>query len=134
MFANTNKKKILEVIMQKGEGKLYEKLVEYEVAEPMLDCIDEIEDLILDEDYDKKKIIEIESQYSIETKFLMGFENKGNLVFEKNYEEPNKQVLENLKNRLYYIAVLKILEEEGKEVSKDFLNKGFDDILMLIDN
>ena len=120
--------------MQKGEGKLYEKLVEYEVAEPMLDCIDELEDLILDEDYDKKRIIEIESQYSIETKFLMGFENKGNLVFEKNYEEPNKQVLENLKNRLYYIAALKILEEEGKEISKDFLNKGFDEILMLIEN
>ena len=113
------------------EDKLYERLVEYEVAEPMLDDIDEIDDLLLEEDYDKKKVIEIETKYSIETKFLLGFENQGNLGFEKNYEEPNKQVLENLRNRLYYIGVLKILEEKGIEIPKDFLKRGFDELLNL---
>ena len=112
--------------MQSSMNKLYEKLVEYEVAEEMLDYIDEIDDLLADEDYNKKKVIEIENKYSIETKFLLGFENSENLGFKKNYEDPDKQVLENLRNRLYYIAVLKILEEEGREIPKDFLKNGFE--------
>ncbi len=120
--------------MQSMEDKLYEKLVEYEVAEPMLDDIDEIDDLILEEKYNKKKVIEIETKYSIETKFLLGFENSNNLGFEKNYEEPDKQVLENLRTRLYYIAVLKILEEKGIEIPKDFLKKDFDELAMLLEN
>ncbi len=120
--------------MQSMEDKLYEKLVEYEVAEPMLDDIDEIDDLILENDYNKKKVIEIETKYSIETKFLLGFENLNNLGFEKNYEEPSKQVLENLRTRLYYIAVLKILEEKEIEIPKDFLKKDFDELVMLLEN
>lgn len=116
------------------EDELYEKLVEYEVAEPMLDDIDEIDDLILEEKYNKKKVIEIETKYSIETKFLLGFENSNNLGFEKNYEDPDRQVLENLRTRLYYIAVLKILEEKGIEVPKDFLKKDFDELAMLLEN
>lgn len=116
------------------EDELYEKLVEYEVAEPMLDDIDEIDDLILEEKYNKKKVIEIETKYSIETKFLLGFENSNNLGFEKNYEDPDKQVLENLRTRLYYIAVLKILEEKGIEIPKDFLKKDFDELAMLLEN
>ena len=119
--------------MQSKEDKLYEKLVEYEVAEPMLDDIDEIDDLLLEEGYNKKKVIEIESKYSIETKFLLGFENSNNLGFEKNYEEPSKQVLENLRTRLYYIAVLKILEEKGTEIPKDFLKKDFDELVSLLE-
>lgn len=118
--------------MQSSIDNLYERLVEYEVAEPMLDSIDELDDLLLNEDYDKKKVIEIETKYSIETKFLLGFENNENLGFEKNYEEPSKQVLENLRTRLYYIAVLKILEEKGIEIPKDFLKKDFDDLTKLI--
>lgn len=39
--------------MQDSINKLYEKLVEYEVAEPMLDYIDELDDLIEEEEYDK---------------------------------------------------------------------------------
>ena len=120
--------------MKHMEDELYEKLVEYEVAEQMLDDIDELDDLLLDEDYNKKKVIEIETKYSIETKFLLGFENNGNLGFEKNYEEPSKQVLENLRTRLYYIAVLKILEEKGIEIQKDFLKKGFDELVVLLEN
>lgn len=120
--------------MQNIEDKLYERLVEYEVAEPMLDDIDEIDDLILEEKYNKKKVIEIETKYSIETKFLLGFENSNNLGFEKNYEDPDKQVLENLRTRLYYIAVLKILEEKGIEIPKDFLKKDFDELAMLLEN
>ena len=118
--------------MQNIEDKLYEKLVEYEVAEPMLDDIDEIDDLLLDEDYNKKKVTEIETKYSIETKFLLEFENSNNLGFGKNYEEPSKQVLENLRTRLYYIAVLKILEEKGIEIPKDFLKKDFEELANLI--
>ena len=120
--------------MQSMEDKLYEKLVEYEVEVPMLDDIDEIDDLILEEKYNKKKVIEIETKYSIETKFLLGFENSNNLGFEKNYEDPDKQVLENLRTRLYYIAVLKILEEKGIEIPKDFLKKDFDELAMLLEN
>ena len=120
--------------MQNIEDKLYERLVEYEIAEPMLDDIDEIDDLILEEKYSKKKVIEIETKYSIETKFLLGFENSNNLGFEKNYEDPDRQVLENLRTRLYYIAVLKILEEKGIEIPKDFLKKDFDELVMLVGN
>lgn len=120
--------------MQSKDDKLYEKLVEYEVAEPMLDDIDEIDDLLLEEEYNKKKVIEIESKYSIETKFLLGFENSNNLGFEKNYEEPDKQVLENLRIRLYYIAVLKILEKKGIEIPKNFLKKDFEELVNLIEN
>lgn len=120
--------------MQNMEDKLYEKLVEYEVAEPMLDDIDEVDDLLLEEDYNKKKVIEIETKYSIETKFLLGFENSENLGFQKNYEDPDRQVLENLRTRLYYIAVLKILEEKGIEIPKDFLKKDFKMLIELIEN
>ena len=120
--------------MQNSIDKLYEKLVEYEEAEEILDYIDELDDLLLDGNYNKKKVIEIETKFSIETKFLLGFENSENLGFQKNYDDPDKQVLENLKVRLYYIAVLKIIEEKGIEVPKDFLKKGFDELLMLIEN
>ena len=122
----------VEVFMLNIEDELYEKLVEYEEAESILDDIDELDDLLLEEEYDKKKVIEIETKYSIETKFLLGFENNGNLGFEKNYEEPTKQVLENLRTRLYYIAVLKILEEKGIEIPKDFLKKRADELTVLI--
>ena len=120
--------------MQDSINKLYEKLVEYEVAEEMLDYIDELDDLIEEGIYDKKKIIEIETKYSIETKFLVGFENEDRKGFDKNYEEPSMQVLINLRDRLYYIAVLKILEESGMEVPKDFIKKDFFELAELIDN
>ena len=120
--------------MKHMEDELYEKLVEYEVAEPMLDDIDELDDLLLEEDYNKKKVIEIETKHSIAPKFLLGCENSQNLGFEKNYEDPDKQVLENLRTRLYYIAVLKILEEKGIEIPKDFLKKGFDELVVLLEN
>ena len=120
--------------MQNSINELYEKLVEYEVAEEMLDYIDELDDLIEDEEYDKKKVIEIETKYSIETKFLLGFEDKGKSGFDKNYDEPDVQVLVNLRDRLYYIAVLKILEESGKEVPKDFAKRDFSGLIELIEN
>lgn len=120
--------------MQKDINRLYEKLVEYEVAEEMLDYIDELDDLIKAGEYDKKKVIEIETKYSIETKFLLGFDNLEKIGFDKNYEMPNIQVLENLRDRLYYIAVLKILEEKKKEVPKDFMNKDFLELINLIEN
>ena len=118
--------------MQDSINKLYERLVEYEVAEEMLDYIDELDDLIKDEEYDKKKVMEIETKYSIETKFLLGFENEDRKGFDKNYEEPSMQVLINLRDRLYYIAVLKILEERGKEVPKDFVKRDFSGLIELI--
>ena len=120
--------------MQDSINKLYEKLVEYEVAEEMLDYIDELDDLINGEEYDVKKVIEIETKYSIETKFLLGFENSERFGFDKNYEEPKTQVLLNLRNRLYYIAVLKILEEKGVEVPKDFAKREFSGLIDLIGN
>ena len=120
--------------MQDSINKLYEKLVEYEVAEEMLDYIDELDDLIEEEEYDKKKVIEIETKYSIETKFLLGFENKEKSGFDKNYDEPSMQVLINLRDRLYYIAVLKILEESGQEVPKDFAKRDFSGLIELIEN
>lgn len=120
--------------MQNSIDRLYEKLVEYEVAEEMLDYIDELDDLILENDYNKKKVIEIETKYSIETKFLLGFENSEKLGFDKNYEDPDLQVLVNLRDRLYLIAVLKILEEKGKEIPKDLLKKNFDELVELIEN
>ena len=120
--------------MQEMVNKLYERLVEYEVAEEMLDYIDELDDLIEDEEYDKKKVMEIETKYSIETKFLLGFENEDRKGFDKNYEEPSMQVLINLRDRLYYIAVLKILEKSGKEVPKDFVKRDFLGLIELIEN
>ena len=120
--------------MQDNINKLYEKLVEYEVAEEMLDYIDELDDLIEEEEYDKKKVIEIETKYSIETKFLLGFENLEKVGFDKNYETPSIQVLENLRNRLYYIAVLKILEEKGIKIPKDFASRDFSGLIKLIEN
>ena len=120
--------------MQEMVNMLYEKLVEYEVAEEMLDYIDELDEMIECDEYDKKKVIEIENKYSIETKFLLGFENQDKNGFDKNYEEPNMQVLINLRDRLYYIAVLKILEESGKEVPKDFAKRDFLKLAELIEN
>lgn len=120
--------------MQESIDKLYGALVEYEVAEEMLDYIDELDDLIAESNYNKKKVIEIETKYSIETKFLLGFENSERLGFDKNYEDPDMQVLVNLRDRLYLIAVLKILEEKGIEVPKDFLKKDFDELVNLIES
>lgn len=42
--------------MQDSINKLYEKLIEYEVAEPMLDNIDELDNLIEEEEHDKNVI------------------------------------------------------------------------------
>ena len=70
--------------MQESVNKLYEKLVEYEVAEEMLDHIDELDEWIEEEEYDKKKVMEVETKYSIETKFLLGFENEDRNGFNKN--------------------------------------------------
>ena len=44
------------------------------------------------------------------------------------------QTLINLRDRLYYIAVLKILEESGKEVPKDFAKRDFSGLIELIEN
>lgn len=120
--------------MQSAMDKLYEKLVEYKVAEEMLDSIDELDDLIVEKNYNKKKVIEIENKYSLETKFLLELENSEKIGFEKNYEDPDLQVLVNLRDRIYLIAVLKILEEAGKEIPKDFAKRDFKQLLELLEN
>lgn len=120
--------------MENSVDKLYEKLVEYEIAEEILDSIDELDDLIGENNYNKKKIIEIENKFSNETKFLLELGNSEQIGFEKNYEDSDMQVLINLRNRLYYIAVLKILKERGIEIPKDFMKKDFNELLELIEN
>ena len=47
----------------------------------------------------KEKIIKIESKYSVETNFLMKFENSEKIGFKNNYEDPDLQVLLNLRNK-----------------------------------
>lgn len=120
--------------MQEAMKKLYEKIEEYEEADEILEYIDDIEDLIERKDYNKEKVIEIETQYSIETKFLLGFDNPEKFGFENNNEDPDLQVLVNLRDRLYLIAVLKILEEEGKEIPRDFAKRNYNQLYELIEN
>ena len=112
--------------------RLYEKLVEYKVAEEMLDYIDELDDLIAENNYNKKKVIEIENKYTLETKFLLELQNSEKIGFEKNYDDSDLQVLVNLRNRLYLIAVLKVLQECEREIPKDFAKMDFKQLLELL--
>lgn len=119
--------------MEDSVKDLRKKLDEFEEADEVLEYIDDIEDMLENDMYDKDKIIEIETQYSIESKFLLGFENPEKIGFKNNYDDSDKQVLLNLKDRLYFIAVLKVLEEEEKEIPKNLLKLSYSELLSLID-
>lgn len=113
--------------------KLHKKLDEFEIVDEILEYIDDIQDMIEENKYNKDKIIEIESKYSIETRFLLVFENSEKIGFQNNYKNPDLQVLVNLRDRLYLIAIYKILKEEGREIPKDIVTKNYSELLKLIE-
>ena len=119
-------------MQEDGLNVLYNKLEEYEITSDILEYINDVQKMIETNTYDKNKIIEIESKYSIETNFLMNFENSDKIGFEENYEDPAMQVLINLRDRLYIIAVYKILKETGKEIPKNIVTSNFFDLTRLL--
>lgn len=118
--------------MQNRMKELYKELENHEEAKEVLKYIDSIQEMILQNDYNKDKIIEIEEEYSVETNFLLKFENSLKIGFDKNYDDPGLQVLINLRDRLYLIAVYKVLKEMGKEIPKDFVTRSYPELLILI--
>ena len=120
--------------MQNRREELHIFLENHKGVEEILNDIKCITEMVLHNDYDKDKIIKIEDKYSVETKFLLEFENPYKFGFEDNEDDPALQVLINLRDRLYLIAVYKVLKEEGKEIPKDFLSKKYPELIELINN
>ncbi len=113
---------------------IHKKLDEFEVADEILEYIDDINDMLEQKVYNKDAVINIESKYSIESKFLLKFDNPNKVGFDNNYDDSDFQVLINLKNRLYYIAILKVLEEDGTEIPKNLFTRSTLELLELIAN
>ncbi len=116
--------------------KLYEIFEDYEITSDILNDINKIQTMIEDNNYDKDLIINIESKYSVESMFLMDLEHSqktNNIGFDDNYEDPDLQVLINLRDRLYIIGVYKILKEEGREITKEIIDGNFGDLVKLVD-
>ena len=91
-----------------------------------------VQEMILQNDYNKEKIIEIEDKYSVETNFLVKFDDSIKFGFEKNYDDAGLQVLINLRDRLYLIAVYKVLKEEKREIPQDFVKRSYPGLIDLI--
>lgn len=118
--------------MEETVKELHKVLEFFDEARDVLDDIEDVNLMIMKNRYTKEKIIKIESKYSVETNFLMKFENSEKIGFKNNYEDPDLQVLLNLRNRLYIIAIYKVLKEQGKEIPKGFLNKNYSELMNLI--
>lgn len=119
--------------MQNRREELHKELENHEEAKTILKHIDCVDEMIIRDNYDKDKVIEIEDEYSVESKFLLGFENPFKIGFENNQENPEYQVLKNLRDRLYLTAVYKVLKEQGKEIPKDFVKKDYPELINLIE-
>lgn len=116
--------------------KLYEIFEKYEITSDILNDIDEVQTMIEDKNYNKDFVINLESKYSVESMFLMDLEHlqkTNNIGFDDNYEDPDLQVLINLRDRLYIIGVYKILKEEGREITKEIIDGNFGDLVKLVD-
>ncbi len=120
--------------MQNRREELHKELKNHEEVKEILGDIDCIQELILQNGYNKEKIIEIENKYSVETNFLLKFDNSLKIGFDNNYDDPGLQVLINLRDRLYLIAVYKVLKEKGKEIPQGFVTKSYPELLTLIQN
>lgn len=118
--------------MQNRREELHKELENHEGLEEILKDANCIKEMILQNDYNKDKIIEIEDKYSVESNFLLNFENSLKIGFDKNYDDPGLQVLINLRDRLYLIAVYKVLKEDGKEIPQDFVTRSYPELLNLI--
>ena len=90
------------------------------------------EEMLKFDSFDKEKVQEIESRYSIETRFLLEFENSDKIAFSINFEKPILELLLNLQKRLYIIAVYKIIKMQGKEVPNDIVTVDFSRLLEFI--
>ena len=118
--------------MNKDRLKILDLLKENSLTYEVIRYIEDVEKMINDDVYDKDKIIEIESKYAAETKILLNLNNNEELFFKSNYTEPEKQVLENLRERLFYIAIYKNLKRQGKEVPKELFKLSDVDVENLI--
>lgn len=119
-------------MQEDGLNCLYNKIAEFGEAKEILQYIDDVQQMIDRNMYDKNKIIEIESKYSIETNFLMTFENSEKIGFDENYKDPAMQVLLNLRDRLYIIAVYKILKGSGQEIPPNIVTSNFHELAKML--
>ncbi len=123
--------------MEENLKRLYESFEKYDFCSDILNDINDVEMMIKDNNYDKERVIEIESKYSVETMFLMDLEHSqqtNKVGFEDNYEDADKQVLLNLKDRLYLIGVYKILKEKGREITKEIIDGSYEDLVKIIED
>jgi len=118
--------------MEESVKELHKLLEFFEVARETLDDLEDVNLMIMKNNYNKEKVIEIESKYSVETNFLMKFENTEKIGFKNNYDDADLQELLNLRDRLYIIAIYKVLKEQGKEIPSGFLNKNYSELMNLI--
>lgn len=118
--------------MQNRIEELHKELENCEISKDVLKDIDCINEMILKNIYDKDIVINIEDKYSVETNFLLRFDASSKMGFEDNYDDPALQVLINLRDRLYLIAVYRKLKKEGIEIPQDFANRGYLELLELV--
>ena len=118
--------------MEESRLNLKTELEKYDDIKCVMDDIEVVEEMLKFDSFDKEKVQEIESRYSIETRFLLEFENSDKIAFSINFETPILELLLNLQKRLYIIAVYKILKMQGKEVPNDIVTVDFSRLLEFI--
>ena len=118
--------------MQNRIEELHDELENHNVDTRILKDIDCVREMIVRNIYDKDEVIRIEDKYSVETNFLLKFENSLKFGFDNNYDDPALQVLINLRDRLYLIAVYKVLKEQGKEIPQDIVTRSYPELLELL--
>ena len=118
--------------MQNRIEELHDELENHNIDTRILKDIDCVREMIVRNIYDKDEVIRIEDKYSVETNFFQKFENSLKFGFDNNYDDPALQVLVNLRDRLYLIAVYKVLKEQGKEIPQDIVTRSYPELLELL--
>ena len=119
--------------MENSKECLIEALKKYDDVSRVINDINTIQKMIDEEEYNKEKLIEMESRYSIDTRFLLNFSNKDNIGFEIDFQKPIHQLLINLQNRLYIIAVYRVIKMQGREIPKDIVTSDFEKLIEFLE-
>lgn len=120
---------------EEGMQELYEKLETLKTIngiDDILNDINTIQKMMNINSYDKNKFLELEAKYSIEITFFVELERENGIVFDERYDDPELQLLLNLRYRLYRIAVYKILKHKEKEIPKEFIRADYSDLINFI--
>lgn len=121
--------------MKESMQELMHIFEKYKDAKNMIDIIADIEtvqEMIDEKDYDKETINEIESDYSIEIGFFINLEKEHDVFVDIKEEDDLLSALLNLRYRLYKLGTYRVLKENKKEITKEFISGNYKEFLKLI--